>query len=64
MNDVNYNQHLSYINYILEEYAKAFPSGNADAVRDKLVKASTDDLYRVANAISRFGVKDIIENYI
>lgn len=64
MSDINYNQHHTYINYILEEYTKAFPNGNADAVRAKLSKASTDDLYRVANAISRFGVKDIIENYI
>lgn len=64
MGDTNYNQHLIYLDYILTQYTKAFPSGNSDAVREKLSKASTDEVYRIANAISRFGVENIINDYV
>lgn len=46
-----------YINYIISEFQKEYPTVSTERLEKELLKYSEDDLYRVANAIDRFGVR-------
>lgn len=48
-----------YIKYIVKEFSKEYPTTPSEKFEDRLSKASEEDLYRVANAIQRFGVKNL-----
>lgn len=49
-----------YINYIIAEFQKQHPTVSAEKLEIVLKNASEDELYRVANAIERFGIENII----
>lgn len=46
-----------YIDYIVGEFLKEYPTASAEVFERVLSKYSEDDLYRTANAIERFGLK-------
>lgn len=48
-----------YINYIVSEFAKQYPTISTEKLESRLSKASEDELNRVADAIQRFGVEVI-----
>lgn len=48
-----------YINYIVREFTKQYPTMSAEKLENILLKASEDELNRVADAIQRFGVETI-----
>lgn len=48
-------------NYIINAFKKEYPNIDIEKVYSRLNKASDDEIYRLANAIDRFGVKDILE---
>lgn len=48
------------ISYIVKEFQKQYPTASAEKLENRLMKASEEDLYRVADAIERFGVKNLI----
>ena len=50
-----------YINYIIKEFCNAYPTTPTIKFENKLKQASEDDLYRLANAIQRFGIENIKE---
>lgn len=49
-----------YINYIIGEFQKQYPAASTEKLESVLSKASEDELYRVANAIDRFGIKSVV----
>lgn len=49
-----------YINYIVSEFQKQYPTTPTEKLESVLRKASDDELYRVANAIDRFGIESIV----
>lgn len=49
-----------YISYIVSEFGKAYPTTAADGFENKLLQKSEDELYRLANAIDRFGVEILV----
>ena len=49
-----------YINYIVTEFQKQYPTTSAERLEAKLQHASEDELYRIANAIERFGVESLV----
>ena len=53
-----------YINYIIAEFQKQYPTVSVKRLEIKLKNATEDELYRIANAIERFGVKAIEESII
>lgn len=56
-----------YINYIVGEFQKQYPTAPIEKLESVLNKTSEDELYRVANAIDRFGIESItnlVENNI
>lgn len=52
-----------YINYIIDEFQKHNPIVPIEKIENVLFKYSEDELYRLSNAIERFGVKNIIYNF-
>ena len=52
-----------YINYIVEEFQKIFPHSDTKRMEDILYQASDSEVYRVANAIERFGLENIISDF-
>ena len=52
-----------YINYIIDEFQKYNPTVSIEKIESVLFKYSEDELYRLSNAIERFGVKNIIYNF-
>lgn len=52
-----------YINYIIDEFQKHNPIVPIEKIESVLFKYSEDELYRLSNAIERFGVKNIIYNF-
>ena len=48
-----------YINYIVSEFTKQYPTISAEKLESRLLKASEDELNRVADLIQRFGVETI-----
>lgn len=53
-----------YMNYIIAEFQKLHPTVSTQQLETKLQRASEDELYRIANAIERFGCKAIEESII
>jgi hypothetical protein len=49
-----------YINYIVTEFQKQYPTTPTDRLEAKLQHTSEDELYRIANAIERFGVESLV----
>jgi hypothetical protein len=49
------------INYIVTEFQTRYPTGNIEKLKDMLSKATEDEVYRVANAIDRFGIEVLLE---
>lgn len=52
-----------YINYIIDEFQKYNLTVPIEKIESVLFKYSEDELYRLSNAIERFGVKNIIYNF-
>lgn len=50
-----------YIDYIIQEATKAFPATDWDKLKPRMISYSEDDIYRIANAIERFGIKNVIQ---
>ena len=50
-----------YINYIVREFAKQYPTISAEKLESRLLKVSEDERNRVADAIQRFGVETMAE---
>lgn len=50
-----------YINYIVSEFAKQYPTISTERLESILSKVSDDELNRVADTIQRFGVEAIGE---
>lgn len=48
-----------YINYIVREFTKQYPTISTEKLESRLLKASEDELNRVADLIQRFGVETI-----
>lgn len=53
----------TYIKYIISEFTKQYPLSSTEKLESRLLKASEDDVYRVANTIERFGI-EILENLV
>ena len=60
MSDI-YKNRKEYIDYIIAEATKAFPETDWEKLRPKAHSYSDDDIYRVANAIERFGIENVIQ---
>ena len=60
MNSI-YKNRKEYIDYIIAEATKAFPETDWERLRPRVVSYSDDDLYRIANAIERFGIDSMVE---
>lgn len=56
-----YKNRKEYIDYIIAEAIKAFPETDWEKLRPKAISYSDDDLYRIANAIERFGIENVIQ---
>lgn len=56
-----YKNRKEYIDYIIQETAKAFPETNWEKLRPMAHSYSDDDIYRIANAIERFGIESLVE---
>lgn len=52
-----------YINYIVGEFQKQYPTTPTEKLDGVLRKASDDELYRVANAIDRFGIEVLLNQF-
>ena len=52
-----------YINYIVNEFQKQYPAALTEKLENVLLKASEDELYRVANAIDRFGIQVLLNQF-
>lgn len=50
-----------YISYIVNEFSKVYTSTLTDSFENKLLQKSEDELYRLANAIDRFGVENLVD---
>ena len=50
-----------YISYIVNEFSKVYTSTLTDSFENKLLQKSADELYRLANAIDRFGVENLVD---
>ena len=48
-----------YINYIVHEFSKQYPTISTEKLESILSKASEDELNRVTDSIQRFGVEAI-----
>lgn len=55
-----YKNRREYIDYIINEATKAFPETDWEKLRPKAHYYSDDDIYRVANAIERFGIENVV----
>ena len=49
------------INYIIKEFGKEYPTTPTKRFEDRLRQSTEDDLYRLADAIQRFGVTSLKE---
>ena len=56
-----YKNRKEYIDYIIAEATKAFPETDWEKLRPIAHSYSDDDIYRVANAIERFGIENVIQ---
>jgi hypothetical protein len=56
-----YKNRKEYIDYIIAEATKAFPEADWNKLRPRMISFSEDDIYRLANAIERFGIEGIVE---
>lgn len=56
-----YKNRKEYIDYIIQEATKAFPANDWNKLRQRMISYSEDDIYRIANAIERFGVESLVE---
>lgn len=50
-----------YIDYIIDEFIKQYPTTSAEKLENRLSKVSEDELYRIANMIERFGIENVAE---
>lgn len=51
------------INYIVREFQKIFPNSDTKRMKEILSQASDNEVYRVVNAIERFGLENIISEF-
>ena len=56
-----YKNRKQYIDYIIVEATKVFPETDWEKLRPKVHTYSDDDIYRIANAIERFGIENVIQ---
>lgn len=56
-----YKNKKEYIDYIIKEATQAFPETDWEKLRPRMISYSEDDIYRIANAIERFGVESLVE---
>ena len=56
-----YKNKREYIDYIISEATKIFPETNWEKLRPRMISYSDDDIYRIANAIDRFGIENVIQ---
>lgn len=56
-----YKNRKEYIDYIIQEATKAFPATDWNKLRPRMISYSEDDIYRIANAIERFGIESVVE---
>ena len=56
-----YKNRKEYIDYIIQEATKAFPGTDWNKLRPRMISYSEDDIYRIANAIERFGIESVVE---
>lgn len=47
------------IKYIVEKFRQAYPDTSVEALRDRLMRYSVDEICYVADAIARFGVETL-----
>lgn len=52
-----------YIAYIIAEFKKAYPHASESRLKECMHTASEDELYRVVNAIERFGIEILKEEF-
>lgn len=57
----SYKNKKEYIDYIIQEATKAFPATDWEKLRPRIISYSEDDIYRIANAIERFGIESLVE---
>lgn len=57
----SYKNRKKYIDYIIQEATKAFPETGWEKLRPRMISYSDDDVYRIANAIERFGIENVLE---
>ena len=58
---MEYNCRRQFAHYIVNEFKKAYPNASTERIEEILRKGSDDEIYRLADAINRFGVKLIVE---
>lgn len=56
-----YKNRKEYIDYIIQEATKAFPETDWNKLRPRMISYSEDDIYRIANAIERFGIESVVK---
>ncbi len=56
----SYKNKKEYIDYIIQEATKVFPATDWEKLRPRMISYSEDDIYRIANAIERFGVENVV----
>lgn len=56
-----YKNRKEYIDYIIQEATKAFPATDWEKLKPRVISYSDDDIYRIANAIERFGIESMVE---
>lgn len=56
----NYKNRTEFINYIIGEFQKNYPTCNADILMRCFKAYSDDEIYRFANMIERFGLTTIM----
>ena len=59
---MQYNCRRQFACYIVNEFKKTYPDTSTERIEEILHKGSDEDIYRLANAIDRFGVKLIVEH--
>lgn len=52
-----YKNRTEFINYIVSEFQREYPTCNTDLLLRGFKSYSDDEIYRFANAIERFGLK-------
>lgn len=60
--ETTYKNRKEYIDYIIAEATKAYPETNWEKLRPRAVSYSDDDIYRIVNAIERFGIESVVES--